>query len=94
MWNPLIERSGQSNLTSMKFAIFAENSELADFEFFNGIERIADTRRRMSRFGWKTDGIFEGAEGRFMTRSGSWHVRSGLGPSRLENMLPALKAAE
>ena len=32
--------------------------------------RIADIRRRMSRFGWKTDGILEGAEGRSLTQSG------------------------
>jgi hypothetical protein len=35
MWNSLIERSGQSNLISMKFAVFAENLEPSDFEFFN-----------------------------------------------------------
>jgi len=33
------------------------------------LSRQADARRRMSRFGWKTDGILEGAEGRFMTQA-------------------------
>ena len=32
-------------------------------------ERIPDVRCRMSRFGWKTDGILEGAEGRSLTQS-------------------------
>jgi hypothetical protein len=37
VWNSLIERSGKSNLTYMKFTVFAENLEWSDFEFFNGI---------------------------------------------------------
>ena len=37
VWNSLIERSDQSSLNYLEFAFPAENSELSDFDFFNGI---------------------------------------------------------
>jgi hypothetical protein len=37
MWRSLIARSTQSSMNSQQFALPAENFELSDFEFFNGI---------------------------------------------------------
>jgi hypothetical protein len=51
-----MERSGQSDLTTMMFTVFAKNLEPSDFEFFNGIRGIPDLIARR-------------AEGRHMTPS-------------------------
>jgi hypothetical protein len=45
VWNSPIERSVHSNLTSMKFVLFAENLESSDFEFFNGISTLPTLKK-------------------------------------------------